>query len=69
MRCEEVRERFAEYLAGSLDAGVAQELEQHVASCAECQAEFAGIEPLWKALGRIPAPPIPSNRMRGSSND
>jgi Putative zinc-finger/HEAT repeats len=64
MRCEEVRERFAEYLAGSLDAGIAQELEQHVASCAGCRAEFAGIEPLWQALGHMPAPLIPSNRMR-----
>ena len=64
MRCEEVRQRFAEYLAGSLDAGAAQELEQHVASCAECQAEFAGVEVLWKALGDLPAPVVPSNRMR-----
>ena len=64
MRCEEVRQRFAEYLAGSLDAGVAQELEQHVASCAECQAEYAGVEALWKALGEVPVPAVPSNRMR-----
>jgi len=64
MRCEGVRERLAEYLAGSLDANLARELEQHVASCAECQAEYAGVEPLWQALGQIPAPPIPSNRMR-----
>ena len=64
MRCEEVRQRFAEYLAGSLDASVAQELEQHVASCAECQAEYAGVEALWKALGEVPVPAVPSNRMR-----
>ncbi|HUR32644.1 MAG TPA: HEAT repeat domain-containing protein [Vicinamibacterales bacterium] len=64
MRCEEVRERFAEYLAGSLDAGDATALEQHVASCAECQAEYAGVEVLWRALADVPAPPVPSNRMR-----
>jgi hypothetical protein len=64
MRCEEVRERFAEYLAGSLDAGDAQALEQHVASCAGCQTELAGIEALWQALGKVPAPYVPSNRMR-----
>jgi len=64
MRCEEVRQRFAEYLAGSLDADVARELEQHVASCAECQAEYAGVEALWKALADVPVPAVPSNRMR-----
>jgi hypothetical protein len=64
MHCQEVRERFAEYLARSLDAGVAKELERHVSSCAECQAEFAGIGALWKALGEVPTPPVYSNRMR-----
>jgi hypothetical protein len=64
MRCEEVRQRFAEHLAHALDADVAAELEQHVSACAECQAEFAGIEALWQALGNVPAPPVHSNRMR-----
>ena len=44
MRCEEVRDGFAEYLGGSLDADAAKALAQHVSSCAECQAEFAGLE-------------------------
>ena len=64
MRCEEVKEQFAEYLAGTLDASVAKALEQHVASCPECQAEYAGIEALWQALGTLPTPLVPSNRMR-----
>jgi hypothetical protein len=64
MRCEEVSERFAEYLAHSLDAAVVEDVEQHISSCAECQAEFAGIEALWDALGTVPALPTHSNRMR-----
>ena len=64
MRCEEVKQQFAEYLAGTLDASVAKALEQHVASCPECQAEYAGIEALWQALGTLPTPLVPSNRMR-----
>ena len=64
MRCEEVKEQFAEYLGGTLDASVAKALEQHVASCPECQADYAGIEALWPALGTLPTPPVPSNRMR-----
>jgi hypothetical protein len=64
MTCEDVREQFAEYLAGTLDAGEARALERHVASCADCQAEHAGVEALWQALGSIPEPVVPSNRMR-----
>jgi hypothetical protein len=64
MTCDDVRERFAEYLAGTLDAAQARTLEQHVSSCAECQAEYAGVEALWRALGSIPTPLVPSNRMR-----
>lgn len=64
MRCEEVRTHFAEHLTTSLDARVDADLLQHVRSCAECQAEFAGLEPLWQALGDMPSPHVPSNRMR-----
>ena len=64
MRCEEVRERFAESLAGTLDASHVEALEQHLSSCAECSAEHAGAETLWKALGSMPALPVPSNKMR-----
>jgi hypothetical protein len=64
MTCGEVRDGFAEYLAGTLEAGEARALERHVSSCAECQAEHAGVEALWQALGSIPEAPVPSNRMR-----
>lgn len=64
MRCEEVRLRMAEYLAGTLDANDAAALRSHVSSCADCQAEFMGLDALWTALGTIPAAPVPSNRMR-----
>lgn len=64
MRCEEVRLRMAEYLAGTLDANDAAALRAHVSSCADCQAEFMGFDALWSALGTLPAPAVPSNRMR-----
>jgi hypothetical protein len=64
MTCDAVKDAFGDYLAGTLDAEQARALEQHVASCVECQAEYAGVEALWQALGSIPAPPVPSNRMR-----
>lgn len=64
MCCEEVAERFADLLADTLDADTAWDLRRHLASCAACRAQLAGIEPLWEALARMPAPPVPSTRMR-----
>jgi hypothetical protein len=64
MRCEEVRKRFADRLTGSLDAAHDGELREHLASCADCQAELADVEALWQALGDAPVPLVPSNRMR-----
>ncbi len=64
MCCEEVTERFADLLAGTLDADTAWDLRRHLASCAACRAQLVGIEPLWEALARLPAPPVPSTRMR-----
>ncbi len=64
MRCEEVRLRMAEHLAGTLDANDAAAFRTHVSSCADCQAEFAGLDVLWSALGTLPAAAVPSNRMR-----
>lgn len=64
MRCEEVRLRMAEYLAGTLDPHDAAALRAHVSSCASCQAEYDGFDALWSALGTLPAPEAPSNRMR-----
>lgn len=64
MRCEEVRERFADLLGGTLDADLTTEIQRHVSSCAGCEAELAGMQALWDRLGRIPATHVPSNRMR-----
>lgn len=64
MRCEEVRERWADHLTGTLDGAVEHRVRSHVASCASCQAEFGGVDVLWHALGEVPSAPVPSDRMR-----
>lgn len=64
MRCEEVRAHYVEHLAGTLDATDVEALEAHLASCAGCRDEHAGFEDLWSAMGRIPAAPVPSRKLR-----
>ncbi|MFN7983868.1 MAG: HEAT repeat domain-containing protein [Vicinamibacterales bacterium] len=64
MRCEEVRTHYVEHLAGTLDATDVEALETHLASCAECREEHSGFEEVWNAMGRLPAGPVPSRRLR-----
>lgn len=64
MRCAEVRERFADVLAGTAEATTVSAVREHLATCAECQAEVAGLDALWTALDRLPASMVPSSRMR-----
>ncbi|MGC4082351.1 MAG: HEAT repeat domain-containing protein [Vicinamibacterales bacterium] len=59
-----MRERIADLLRDTLDASRAREVQQHVASCADCQAEFADLQSLWEGLARIPEAQVPSTRMR-----
>lgn len=76
MRCEDVRERLAEYAAGELPASGG--LDVHLASCRECAGELARYRELASALRalerRVPDPPpglqarivasIPAHRVR-----
>jgi HEAT repeat protein len=64
MRCEEVRERWPEHLAGELAPDPDCALRAHVAACASCQAEFGGLDALWEQLDGLPAVPVPAERMR-----
>jgi hypothetical protein len=64
MRCEEVKQRYAEYLQRSLEPDTTRALEDHVSSCAACRSEYGGVGELWDALGAVPAAPVPSDRLR-----
>lgn len=63
MRCEEVRARWADHLAGTLDGSARSGIREHVSSCEACQKEFGGEELLWRALADEPLP-VPADRMR-----
>jgi Putative zinc-finger/HEAT repeats len=64
MRCEEVRDRLADYLAGELPDSTAGELQRHVDSCSACRGEIREIEAFWTKLGDVPGEPAPTAAMR-----
>jgi anti-sigma factor RsiW len=57
---ERIREQMALASAGALDASEERELSQHLASCAECRAEFEQWRELGAGLRRLPTPQAPA---------
>ncbi|HET6707014.1 zf-HC2 domain-containing protein [Amycolatopsis sp.] len=56
MRCEECREALSARLDGEAEP---VSPDEHLASCAECRAWFAGAERLRRTMLLRPAPPVP----------
>lgn len=57
---ERIREQMSLASAGALDASEERELSQHLASCAECRAEFEQWRELGAGLRRLPTPQAPA---------
>lgn len=55
MTHEEYKEMLAEYALGALDAGEANALEAHLATCADCRAELAS----WRDTAAVLAYSVP----------
>jgi HEAT repeats/Putative zinc-finger len=54
MKCDELREKFADYLAGELDGKSLGEVRGHLADCAACREEMEGLSAIWTKLGVLP---------------
>jgi uncharacterized protein (TIGR03435 family) len=57
MRCEELRNQFADYLTDRLEASATAEVLQHLSSCPACKSEADELEVLWAEMGAVPDTP------------
>jgi len=64
MRCEDIAERHADYLAGRLGDHERAELQRHVAGCVACRRETESLGGVWSALRDVHVPPPDSRAMR-----
>lgn len=65
MKCEQLNELIAEYLAGQLPDAALEDFEAHLAGCDGCRAEVSQMEATWSAMGDLPdADPGPELRGR-----
>src|SRR4051812_5420490 len=62
MQCEEVREQFADYIAGR-QGSVQSSVSEHLAACPACLLEFDELRKLWLQLETVP-PAEPGAGMR-----
>jgi len=60
MTCNEARDRMDDYVDGTLDEAAFQEMELHVASCAECRTEERALRALLAHAAALPAERMPS---------
>jgi hypothetical protein len=51
---EHDRSQLGAYALGALDADEVREIDEHLATCAECRAELAELEELKEFLGEVP---------------
>lgn len=65
MNCTQAQDRFAELLDGRLAAADTAEVRAHLASCPDCQREYASLAQTLTALDQLPTP-VPSPRLRAS---
>ncbi len=53
MQCEQLKERLADYWAGTLSQADRHAVEAHVAACEPCRQEAAELGETWRAMGAI----------------
>lgn len=54
MKCSLAQEWMSERLDGALEPGRLTRLEEHLASCPECQKEWRELAASWEMLGQLP---------------
>ncbi len=65
MNCVQAQDRFAELLDRRLDGAASGDVRTHLASCPDCQREFAALQRTLGALDALPAA-RPSPRLRAN---
>lgn len=63
MRCENIKEKFPDFLVGELDQKSIDQIQSHMAECSSCREELENLSALWTKLGVLPEE-RPSNGLR-----
>lgn len=59
--CRECRDQLSAYREGELADPLRKELDAHLAGCAECRAQLAGLEQMIRQMKGLPPVPVPAD--------
>jgi hypothetical protein len=54
MNCQRVKELFADYLVGRLDANAQAEVDSHLTMCGSCREDTRSLQTVWTKLALLP---------------
>ncbi len=63
MTCQDIREKFPDYLTGDLSQKEKEELQRHISACPPCREELESLSAIWTKLGVLPEI-LPDTTMR-----
>jgi hypothetical protein len=63
MQCQDIKNRFPDFLIGDLDPKTKDEIQSHITLCASCREELENLSSIWSKLGVLPVEK-PSDALR-----
>ena len=63
MKCNQIKERFSDYLTGEIDEMARRDIQEHVTSCDSCREELESLSAIWTKLGVLKEE-LPSKNLR-----
>lgn len=54
MTCQDIKEKFPDYLIGDLSQEEKEKMQNHIAACPSCREELESLSAIWTKLGVLP---------------
>ncbi len=54
MRCQEIKEKFPDFLIGDIDKKTKDKIQSHLTTCSDCREELESLSFIWAKLGVLP---------------
>ena len=54
MTCQDIKDKFPDYLIGDLNQEEKEQMQTHIAACPSCREELESLSAIWTKLGVLP---------------
>jgi anti-sigma factor RsiW len=63
MKCNQIKEKFSDFLTGELDKNIREKIQEHITVCSSCREELENLSAIWTKLEVLPEEQ-PSDKVR-----